>query len=105
MVASGENNDTNYPKIRKFLPLFERARQPNAESGDWSEWISLLSSENCDSNNSPSDAMFISKDKGFGTVCSALIALKSSKNQEVRSKFWFIKGQPTISGYKLVGLN
>ena len=104
MITASDRNDTNSARIRTYLPQFQIASEPDAESGDWSGWISLLFSQIYDSEAGADGAMFIKADNGFGTVCSSLIALPSQKNQGVNAKFMFAYGDPSRSKFAPVDL-
>ena len=99
MITASDRNDTNSARIRAYLPQFQIASEPDAESGDWSGWTSLMCSQIYDSEVGSEGAMFIITDTGFGTVCSSLIALPSHKNQGVRRKFLFASGHPNQSRF------
>ena len=105
MITASDRNDTNSARIRTYLPQFQTASEPNAESGDWSGWTSLMSSQVFDSEGGSGGAMYISSDSGFGTVCSSLIALPSQENQRVRPKFLFASGRPNLNKFFTVNLN
>ena len=105
MITASDRNDKNSARIRTYLPQFEMASEPDAESGDWSGWASLLSSQIYDSDGGPEGAMFIKSVTGFGTVCSSLIALPSQQNQGVSPKFLFTAGQMGENGYKPVDMD
>ena len=105
MITASDRNDTNSARIRTYLPQFQTASEPNAESGDWSGWTSLMSSQVFDSEGGSDGAMFIKSDSGFGTVCSSLIALPSQENQRVRPKFLFSSGRPNLNKFFAIDLD
>ena len=105
MITASDRNDKNSSRIRTYLPQFELATEPEPESGDWSGWISLMSSQIYDSDGGVEGAMFIVSESGFGTVCSSLVALPSHKNQGVRPIFLFAAGRPNQTKFLPVNLS
>jgi len=95
MITSADLNDSGSPRIKRFLPYFERAKLPDIESGDWNSWKMLLMDSNYDPKQGADSAMFIKNNSGFGTVSSALIALPNKEYQGVSSKFWFTNSRDT----------
>ena len=74
MLTSREIDDTESPRIRRYLPLFRTADIPDPEQDDWSSWQLLLASTATETGES-GDAMCIHTDSAYGTVSSSLIAL------------------------------
>ncbi len=99
MITASDRNDTHSPRIRTYLPQFERARPPDAESNDGSSWVSLMGSRMYDPDEGPEGAMAIVSESGFGTVCSSLIGLSSVENQGVKPVFLFAAGRPGVAEY------
>src|SRR6201996_7335778 len=42
IIASGDLNDDELPRIKRYRPLFESATPPDPDKGDWSAWEKLL---------------------------------------------------------------
>ena len=75
MIAAGDLNDGETPRLRRYRPLFERAAPPDPGRGDWGEWERLLLDTHAESQEGPQGAMRFDTGRGFATVSSALIAL------------------------------
>jgi len=105
MITASDRNDTNSARIRTYLPQFQIASEPDPESGDWSGWTSLMSSQVFDSDVGFDGAMFIKSDSGFGTICSSLIALPAQQKQGVSPKFLFASGRPNLKKFTAVDLS
>lgn len=75
MLTAWGMNAPESARTRRFLPKFEAARPPDPQSGDWGEWPDLLARRDFEPGAGPSEAMRIVTDRGFGTLCSSLIAL------------------------------
>ena len=108
LITSSDRNDMSSPRIRNYLPQFEKAEVPNPDVGNWSAWKSLFSSRVYDLNDGPQGAMMISTDTGFGTVSSSLIALPSSNyvssGYNIKPIYLFSQVAPTLTNYKPVNL-
>jgi hypothetical protein len=75
MLTAHDLNDPASGRIRGYLPRFRGAARPDVEAPNdtgWSAWEVLLAGRE---GASPYDTMAVVTDSGFGTVCSALIAL------------------------------
>ncbi len=94
MITSGELDDMERPRIRNFLQRFRDAPQPDVDAGDWSGWVSLLSSRLYDAEDGPKEAMCIVTDEGYGTVSSSLIALPSPEHAERGYVWQFAASRP-----------
>ena len=75
LTAHDLNDAQGSSRIRHYRPLFEAARVPNPDCGDWTAWETLLASRQGAPGTGPENAMNISMDDGFGTRSSSLIAL------------------------------
>ena len=104
MITASDRNDINSARIRTYLPQFQIASEPDADSGDWAGWTALMSSQVFDSEGGSDGAMFIISDSGFGTVCSSLIALPSQQNQGVKPNFLFASERPNLNKFVTVDL-
>ena len=94
MVTASDINDGSSPRIRNYLPRFQNASPPDPNSGDWSDWKSLLGNRGRDAAAPPEAAMNIVTQTGFGTVCSSLIALPAAASAELGCIWNFAPGRP-----------
>ena len=117
MITAHDLNDIASPRIRRFLPKFKTAAEPDPETGDWAAWQSLMGETdgageageggpNSDENNNRG-AMTITRDVtgpggGFATVSSSLIALPAAGRPGVRPKWLFAPGRPDQTPYEAV---
>ena len=87
MITAHDLNDPVSARIRRFKPLFENARPPDPETGDWAEWQALMGNRESerppdpdnDPDNEPGNdqggGMTIATGEGFATQSSSLLAL------------------------------
>lgn len=75
LTAHDLNDGQGSARIARFLPLFRAAPVPDPDSGDWAAWQALLGRRDPAPGAAPGEAMTMALDNGFGTVCSALVAL------------------------------
>lgn len=92
MFTAHDLNDARSTRIKNYLPQFQQARAPDPESNDWAVWARLLGDRG--GNGDVEGAMNISTGTGFGTVCSALIALPSDAHPELKPVWRFAAGAP-----------
>jgi len=92
MVTAHDRNDLHSPRIRRYLPRFGAAPEPRPEAADWAAWIGLLASRDADPDAGPGGAMTVITTTGFGTVCSALLALPA--DGACRPQLLFAAGRP-----------
>lgn len=85
MIASGEIDDPDMPRLNRSRPRFLEAPAPDPAKGDWSAWENLLS----ENGAGPDRALRFDTDRGFATVSSALIALPSHDKPELAPRFRF----------------
>jgi uncharacterized protein with NRDE domain len=85
MIASGELDDPETPRLGRYRPRFLAAPVPDPERGDWSEWERLLSED----GGGPDRALRFATDHGFATVSSALIAIPTHDKPALEPKFRF----------------
>jgi hypothetical protein len=103
MLTAGDLNDETSPRVRRFLPRFRAAAEPDPSTGDWSAWESLMASTERDPADSPRAAMSIITDGPFGTVSGSLIALPQPGTD--RKPVWrFASGRPGEAPYQDVAL-
>jgi len=104
MITARGVNDDRSPRTRSYLPQFRRAAVPDPETGDWRDWRALLSSRIHETAEGADGAMTIVTDRGFGTVCSSLIALPSIDFPAIRPIFQFAPGRPGETEFTAVEL-
>lgn len=102
MLTSREINDAEAPRIRRYLPLFRAADQPDPGADDWSSWQLLLASSATETGD-PRDAMCIRTEDAYGTVSSSLIALPPSGVEEAR--WLYADGPPDVTDFLPVTLH
>jgi uncharacterized protein with NRDE domain len=78
MIAAGDLDDNETPRLKRYRPRFAAAPPPDAERGDWSAWEALLGESETTAQDGPSGAMRFLTERGFGTVSSAIIALPAA---------------------------
>ncbi|MFO1152517.1 MAG: NRDE family protein [Rhodospirillales bacterium] len=104
MITAYDRNDPTSPRIRHFLPQFERAAAPDPETGDWAAWTDLLAVRTGEPGAGPGGAMTIATPSGFGTVSSSLLALPDPAEgglRRRRSPLWlFAAGPPDIAAWQ-----
>lgn len=94
MITASDRNDLTSPRIRAYLGRFEKAPAPDPDVDDWAAWATLLGSRTHDVDAGPDDAMNIVTDRGFGTVCSTLLAIRADVDGTTRTKWLFAAGRP-----------
>jgi uncharacterized protein with NRDE domain len=102
MITAYDLNDTNSPRIRRYLPRFEAAQAPDPATGDWSAWKALLASGEHDPGAGPGGAVWVATDTGFGTVSSSLIALPAAGRSEMKPVWLFAPDNPGENNYAAV---
>ncbi|HZH26855.1 MAG TPA: NRDE family protein [Azospirillaceae bacterium] len=100
MITARELNDDRSPRIRFYRPLFAGSDAPDPDAGRWDAWQGLLGSRIWDGDAGPTGAMCVVTDTGFGTVCSALLALPAMDREGARTVWRFCPGRPDQAGWK-----
>lgn len=93
MLTALELDDAASPRIRTYLPRFQTAPAPDPDSGDWSNWGALLADGGGGPDGEEAAAMCFTRDNGFGTVSSSLIALPAI-GAEAKPVWHFAAGRP-----------
>lgn len=93
MLTAQELDDVTSPRIGAYLPRFRAAAPPDPDGGDWSGWTSLLAHTGAGPDGEEAAAMCFTRDNGFGTVSSSLIALPAI-GSEARPRWLFAAGRP-----------
>lgn len=102
LVTAHDMNDTQSPRIRRYLPRFRGVEPPDAETADWSAWTALLADTGPHRDGGEKDSMAIRTDYGFETVSSSLIALPDPARTGVRPRWLFCKGMPGTQPFEPV---
>jgi uncharacterized protein with NRDE domain len=100
MIAAGDLDDTETPRLRHYRPLFAAATPPDPDRGDWTAWETLLMDERPGASDGPIGAMRFVTDRGFATVSSALIALPAVGEAERKPIFRFAALQPQATPWR-----
>ncbi len=69
MVTAHDPNDLDSPRTARHLPRFRAAAPPDTD--DWAAWRAILA----DRTGGAGEQINVVPAAGFGTVCSALIAM------------------------------
>jgi uncharacterized protein with NRDE domain len=103
MLTASDLNDETSPRVRRYLPLFRAAAEPDPDSGNWAAWEALVASREQDPDAGPRGAMRIVTDGAFGTVSGSLIALPEMGSTK-RPVWRFSAGAPGVAPYTDVPL-
>jgi uncharacterized protein with NRDE domain len=104
MITAHDRNDTvGSRRIRHYLPLFEAAKAPDPDAGDWRAWEALLASTQFAEGGNFYDAMTIAGKDGFATLSSALIALPEA-GSKAKPVWRFAAGRPDLVPYEPVAI-
>lgn len=93
MLTALELDDDASPRIKSYLPRFRTAAEPDPDRDDWSGWTALLADGGGGQDGEEAAAMCFSRDSGFGTVSSSLIALPAI-GAEAKPCWHFAAGRP-----------
>jgi hypothetical protein len=99
MITARDLNDAGSPRLRHYLPRFERAPVPDPEADDWDGWVELMAARESPDGDSR-NAMGIVTEGDYGTVCSSLVALSASG----RTVMKFAAGLPGEAPFETVAL-
>ena len=104
MIAAGDLDGEDTPRLKRYRPLFAKAPPPDPERGDWTAWQDLLTDDKPLVGGDPQTAMRFTTERGFGTVSSSLIALPAASKPDLRPIFRFAAHQPASSPWHEVAL-
>lgn len=99
MLGAGELDDPDDPRLRRHLPRFRAATEPDPVGG-WGEWPRLLAS----TDGGAEAALCFTRADGFGTLCSQLLALPRHPGFDGPPVFRFAGGRPDRSPFQDVPL-
>ncbi len=100
MIAAGDLDETETPRLRRYRPRFVAASLPDPGSRDWSLWEGLMADDEAAPGGEPWSAMRFTTARGFATVSSALIALPAAARAGVKPVFRFRAWQPVPSPWR-----
>jgi hypothetical protein len=105
LLTAWDLNDTESGRIRRFLPRFRAAPEPDPATGDWAAWIALLGTRgDGGDDDSREQAMNVVTESGFGTSSSSLIALPAPARDAPDPVWLFAAGRPDEAPYEAVPL-
>jgi uncharacterized protein with NRDE domain len=104
MIASGDLDDTQKPRLRRYRPRFAAAASPDPGSADWAAWERLLGDDTTEPQQGPRSAMRFSAEGGFATLSSVMVALPAANRAGIRPVFRFRRWQPAPTAWEDVAL-
>jgi hypothetical protein len=93
LIAAGDIDDLGTRRLELATPAFRAWPTPQPDQGDWTAWQQLLASPRAPPGEPAAAAMRFRTD-GYGTVSSALIALPTRREPELRPVFRFASWLP-----------
>jgi hypothetical protein len=99
MITAHDLNDLASPRIRRYLPRFRSAPQPDPARNDWAAWIALLADRGSDDGD-PHGAMTVVTDGAYGTLSSCLIAMPARGTRRMK----FADGRPDQEPFEPIQL-
>lgn len=102
MIAAGDLDEEETPRLRRYRPLFAAAPPPDPARGDWSSWEALLLDGHYDPKDGPAGAMRFITDRGFATVSTALVALPAAGRRDLKPVFRCAAHQPEPRSWRNV---
>jgi len=102
LIAAGELDDPETPRLGRYRPRFAAAGAPDPGSADWYAWESLLADDEAAPGAGPTSALRFTTDRGFGTVSSALIALPGAEHPALEPVFRFRSWRPDATPWNEV---
>lgn len=100
MIASGDLDDDDLPRLKHYRPLFAAAQPPDPARDDWRDWEKLLTDGDLAPGQEAQSVMRFDTGRGFATVSSSLIALPSAEHPELKPRFRFAAHQPEASPWR-----
>ena len=99
MIAAGDLDEADSPRLRRYRPRFE-SKTPDPATGDWSAWERLLADDTSDPKSGPASALRFATPEGFATVSSALIALPGPGRKGAKPVFRFAAYHPQATPWQ-----
>jgi hypothetical protein len=100
MIAAGDLDDTETPRLALYRPRFLAAPAPDPDLGDWTAWQALLDDRGGTPEDGPLAALNFTTARGFATVSSALVALPSFEQGDLHPIFRFRVQRPVASPWR-----
>lgn len=100
MIAAGDLDETETPRLVRYRPRFAAAGAPDPGSADWAAWEALLADDKAAAPDAPMSAMRFVSERGFATVSSALIALPRIGRSSVEPVFRYRTWQPAAEPWR-----
>ncbi len=101
MLTARDLNDASSPRVRRHLPRFRDAPEPEPEADDWQAWQEIMATGPESGGDDPYAAMTIATAEGFGTVSASLIALPAPRLGEDCEPIWlFAPGPPDRTAFR-----
>ncbi len=100
MIAAGDLDDPETPRIVRYRPLFAAAPPPDPGARDWASWERLLLDDAPDGQNGEPATMRFATARGFGTVSSALIAIPAIERPDLKPVFRFAAHRPAAAPWR-----
>lgn len=98
IITALDLNDPASPRVAAYAPRFAAAAIPDPDAGDWAEWKRLMADTGTGPDGEEAAAMCFTRDNGFGTVSSSLIALPEI-GAEHPPQWLFAPDRPDRTGY------
>jgi uncharacterized protein with NRDE domain len=102
MIAAGDIDETETPRLVRYRPRFAAAAAPDPGSADWAAWEALLADDQSAAADGPMSALRFVTEGGFATVSSALIALPGLDRGEVEPVFRYRTWQPVAGPWRAI---
>ena len=103
LIAAGDVDDLGTRRLELALPAFRAWPEPEPERGDWTGWQELLGSTRAPPGE-PATAAMRFRTGGYGTVSSALVALPTHGEPELKPVFRFASWLPQQTPWHDIGL-
>ncbi|MBC7950776.1 MAG: NRDE family protein [Rhodospirillaceae bacterium] len=104
IITALDLDDPASPRVAAYAPRFADAAVPDPDAGDWTEWAGLMAHGGTGPDGEEAAAMCFTRDNGFGTVSSSLIALPEM-GAEQPPQWLFAPDRPDRTGYTPVILD
>lgn len=103
LLTALDLDDVSSPRVAAYLPRFRSVPRPDPSRGDWRAWAALMADPGAGPDGEETAAMCFTRDNGFGTVSSSLIALPAI-GSELAPAWLFAAGRPDRVEYSAVEL-
>lgn len=103
MLTALDLDDPTSPRVATYLPRFRSALPPDPATGQWQSWAALMADTGAGPDGEEAAAMCFTRDNGFGTVSSSLIALPEI-GAETAPVWLFAPDRPDRSVYAQVSV-